>query len=262
MSVDHVLGILYAALLGGAFGSFANVLILRWHEDASLLGRSACPHCKSRIPAKHLIPILSWLWLKGRCASCARAIHAQYILVEVAAVLLAVIAALRFNPFDLSVASFFWFEFFVTIALLVPVAMDVRWKELPVEYLIGVGTIAFLARVAFSGDPWSVIASTCIALAATTIFFGLQILLSRGAWLGMGDVWFGVAMAGILGWPLVGIAVYLAYLIGGVIALAGLSMGTFRRKSRIAFGPMLAVGTLCAIWLSETLLHWVGIAYG
>ncbi len=261
MSLDHVLGIVYAALLGGALGSFANVLIIRWHEGASILGRSACPHCKRQIRAKHLIPVLSWLWLKGRCAECERKIHIQYILVELLGVALGIAAALRFNPFDFAVASWFWFEFVVTLALIVPSVMDIRWQELPVEYLGWMAAIAFAFRVTLAHDPWSVVISTLIALALITLFFGLQIILSNGAWLGVGDLWFGAFMAGVLGWPKIAVALYAAYLVGGIIAISGLIVGRYGRKSRLAFAPMLAIGILFALWFGNGILMWIARVY-
>lgn len=257
MTTESILGIIYAALLGGALGSFANVLILRWHEGVSLMGRSECPHCKTQIRARHLIPIFSWLWLKGKCAECQRKIHIQYILVEVAGALLGIAAALRFNPFDFSVATSFWFEFIVTVALLVPVVMDIRWQELPVEYLGWLGLVAFVYRLVLAPSYWPVILSTIIALLAVTIFFGLQIIVSNGKWLGMGDIWFGIFMACVLGWPNIGVAVYAAYLIGGAIAIIGLLANIFKRKTRLAFAPMLAFGMLVALWFGDAFVNWI-----
>jgi len=262
MTLEHALGIFYAALLGGALGSFANVLILRWHEGSSILGRSACPHCRTVIRAHHLIPIFSWLWLRGRCAECERKIHIQYLLVEISAVVLGIVAAIRFDPFDLSVAPSFWFEFFVTLALLVPVVMDLRWQELPVEYLGWLGVFAFVFRLSDSAHPWSIVLSTIIALVAIVLFFGLQIILSRGKWLGMGDVWFGAFMAGVLGWPVIAVAVYFSYIIGGLVATAGLLTGFFKRRTRIAFAPMLAAGVLIGIWYGQSILSWISRMYG
>jgi len=261
MTIDHLLGTLYAALLGGALGSFANVLILRWHEGASLLRRSTCPSCRAQIRPRHLIPVISWFWLKGRCAQCRQTIHVQYVMVECIAVLLGVIAALRFNPFDFAVAPSFWFEFFTTISLIVPVVMDIRWQELPVEYLAWLGGIGFIYRLSVVHDTGMVVATTVIALAGILLFFGLQIILSRGKWLGMGDVWFGVFMAGVLGWPGIGIAVYVAYVLGGTVAVIALLSKKLTRNARIAFGPMLAAGVLVTLWFGGAIISWLGRIY-
>lgn len=260
---ETLIGLLYAALLGAALGSFANVLILRWHEDASLLGRSSCPHCKKVIRARHLVPVLSWLLLRGRCAECERKIHIQYPIVEGAAALLGVVAALRWPPFDFQAAPMFWFEFLFTIALLVPAVMDIRWQELPVEFLIGTGAAGFLFRL-FTATPdarFSLLMSTLLGLAVVALFFGSQVVVSRGKWLGMGDVWFGLMMAAALGWPKLLVAIYAAYILGGIVAIVGLFTGRLTRRQRIAFGPLLATGVIITLWFGDAVLAWATRAY-
>lgn len=244
------------ALLGAVFGSFANVLIIRWHEEASLMGRSACPSCKKTLRPRHLVPVLSWIFLRGRCADCGAKIHYQYPLIEAAAAVFAMIAALRHDPVTDSVP--FLFEFIVTIGLLVPVAMDIRWRELPVEYLVGLGAFSFATHAFLS--PSSIL-DAVIAAALPVAFFGLQTILSRGKWVGAGDVWFGGMMGAILGTPLLAaLGLYLGYLFGGLMALVGLLAGLYRRGSRVPFAPALAAGTLVALWHGDRILAWIAAA--
>ncbi|MEK7116522.1 MAG: prepilin peptidase [Patescibacteria group bacterium] len=248
--------ILFTALLGAALGSFANVIIIRWHENASITGRSRCPACKKTLRPRHLVPILSWMLLRGKCAHCGVQIHFQYPIVEACAALLAVIAAIRHDPV-IDTWSFV-FESVVTIGLIVPVVMDIRWKELPVEYLVGIGIFSFVFHAILT---FSSISGTIVAIAGASAFFGLQVLLSRGRWLGQGDVWFGGMMGAILGTPLLtGLAIYMSYLFGGIFAIVGLLMGAFRRKSRVPFAPALAAGTLVALWHGERILLWFRMA--
>ncbi len=255
--------ILFSSLLGAALGSFANVIILRWHENAPITGRSRCPKCQKIIRPRHLVPVLSWILLRGRCADCGAKIHFQYPIIEAFAALLAVIAAIRHDPF-VDIWPFV-FELVVTIGLLVPVVMDLRWKELPVEFLLGLGIFAFLFRaISVSQDPrtfFSTLIGSALAVAGAVIFFYVQILVSNGRWLGEGDVWFGGMMGAILGTPLLtGLALYVSYLCGGVFALVGLCVGALRPKSRIPFAPALAAGTLVALWHGERILSWVARA--
>jgi leader peptidase (prepilin peptidase) / N-methyltransferase len=262
MNAEHVVGVIFAGILGACLGSFANVLILRWHEAASITGRSACPHCKKNIRAYHLVPIFSWLFLRGKCAYCGAKIHHQYPLVEAVALLLGVVAALRWSPFGQATSAHFWFEFILTVGLLVPIVMDLRWQELPVEFLVGLSVLAIgwnvmgagvLSTGTISGRALSVL----LAIALAVAFFGIQVWLSKGTWLGMGDVWFGAFMGAALGWPLVALAVYLSYLIGGGVALVGLAAGRFRSGDRLPFGPILAVGTVVTLWYGTDLTHWL-----
>jgi leader peptidase (prepilin peptidase) / N-methyltransferase len=259
MMSDNLFGVVLAGIFGAVIGSFENVLILRWHEDAGLTGRSACPECRRTIRPRHLVPILSWLWLRGRCADCGKKIHIQYPLVEAIAVLFALIAAFRHSP--MTDFAPFLFEFVVTVGLIVPVVMDLRWKELPVEYLAGLGIFAALFRLGeamtIGSSLLSVIVQTCIAVLGAAAFFGIQYVLSHGKWIGEGDIWFGAMMGAALGTLVrTGIAIYVAYLIGGIMALVGLLLRLYKRKTRVPFAPALAAGTILALWHGETISRW------
>lgn len=249
-----------AALLGGVMGSFSNVLAIRWHSAASLSGRSKCPECGHVIRPRHLVPVISWILLGGKCADCKARIHIQYPLVEFAAMVLAVVAAVQHDP--ISSPGPFFVQFVLTVGLLAPIVMDLRWKELPVEYLAGLGIFAIIARavgsfVAGQDVVWPFIWSV-LASAGGALFFGVQVLLSRGKWLGEGDVWFGAMMGAMLGTPaLTGIGIYFAYIVGGVWAGIGLLFGLYKRGSRVPFAPALALGTMIALWHGERILIWI-----
>ncbi|MFA4954725.1 MAG: prepilin peptidase [Patescibacteria group bacterium] len=258
MPIDRIVGIIFAALLGGVLGSFANVLIIRWHEDVSIGGRSACPQCKTTLKPRHMIPVLSWFMLGGRCASCRKKIHFQYPLVEATAALLGIVAALRHDPFSDWV---FWFEFIVSVGLLVPVVMDIRWQELPVEYLAGLGVFSLVFRIWLIPGGLSAWLMLLLAAGGATAFFGLQWLLSRGRWLGSGDIWFGALMGCVLGWPGVALGIYAAYVLGGLIAALGLLTGILKRGSRLPFAPALAAGTLIALWFGPQILAFFRLGY-
>ena len=258
-------GVLLAALFGAVFGSFINVLAIRWHEGASIGGRSACPSCKSQLKAQHLVPIISWMVLRGRCAACHARIHPQYVAVEIAAALLAVIAALRWDPTNSTSLPHFLFEFVVSLGLLVPLIMDLRWKEIPVEYVIALGACAaiargLIARADGTATFWMTLAWTGVAVCAATAFFGGQIVMSRGKWLGQGDLWLGIGMAGILGLQGLGIALYLAYVVGGIVAGIALLAGLVKRRTKLPFAPALVAGTLGAIWFGPLIAEWIAHA--
>jgi len=262
MEIEFYLRVVFAAVLGGILGSFGNVLIIRWHGGKSLGGRSQCPGCKRPIKPRHLIPVVSWLWLRGRCAYCVRKIHPQYVLVEAAAVCLGIVAAVRWDPFS---QPQFWLEFLFSVGLLVPVVMDLRWKELPVEYLLGLGVFgAVFGLAGFS--PWMpagqlAVWPVLLGVAAAAVFFGSQIVLSRGRWLGEGDFWFGLMMGLALGWPSVAVAVYAAYILGGAAALAGFLSGRLKLKSKLPFAPALAAGTMVAMWYGPAIAEYFAYAF-
>ena len=170
-------GGLFALMLGAVFGSFANVLIIRLKEASTLWGRSHCVHCKTVLKPHHLVPIISWLALRGRCAFCQKSIHFQYPLVEMAAACLTLIAFLRHDPivFPHELSRFF-FEMLFSIDLLVLVAFDLRWKLLPIEFM-AVSAVIFGLWNLILGMP---ILSLLMGVLVGAGFLYLQVFLSKG----------------------------------------------------------------------------------
>lgn len=258
-----VFSVSFAAALGAVFGSFANVIAIRMHDMSSLWGRSHCPNCNKVVRPRHLIPIVSWLWLRGRCADCHTKIHIQYPIVEAFAALFAIAAALRHSPFGPEML-YFYAEFFLAIALLIMVTMDARWKELPLEFMIAVSLIALLARfiIAASGTSMTFLVESGFAMALPVLFFGAQWLFSRGKWLGSGDIWFGTMIGAVLGtWQQSAIAIYLAYVIGGIAVGLLFATGQVKRGMRVPFAPALALGLLLAIWFGPVIEAYVRSAF-
>lgn len=257
--LDPILRFAFAAVIGACFGSFANVLAIRLHSESSLLGRSKCPACDAPIQPQHLVPIFSWLALRGKCADCHAKIHVQYPLVEIAAACLAVIAASHADPF--LAPALFAGEFFFSLGLLVMVVMDLRWQELPLELMATIGVLGALVRVLLAPNQVMELYSVGIALTVAIAFFGLQWAISRGKWLGSGDIWFAAMMAGVLAWPLTGIAIYLAYLVGGSVVLLLFILRIVKRGMRVPFAPALALGTLLALWFGPNIQTWFSYAF-
>jgi prepilin signal peptidase PulO-like enzyme (type II secretory pathway) len=256
--LDSILIVAFAFILGACLGSFANVLVIRLHEMSSLLGRSRCPSCKKTLRPRHLVPILSWLLLRGRCADCKAKIHFQYPVVEAVAAVLTAIAAVRHDPFGPAWPQFA-LEMTVAIGLIVIVTMDLRWKELPLELMAMLGVFGLIANVAIA-VPFSSGAilhrgiSVATAVGIAIAFFGLQWVVSRGKWLGSGDVWFGAMMGLILGtWQLTTVGIYLAYVVGGFVVAVFMLFGKIKRGMRVPFAPALAVGLLLAMWFGAAI---------
>lgn len=252
-----------AACFGAIFGSFANVVAIRTHDESSLGGRSQCVHCKSKLKVRHLVPVLSWLIQRGRCTSCHKHIHIQYPLVEIAGAFLAIIAMARHVPAG---GGWAWilFEFAFCMVLLVFMVMDARWMELPLEMMVGAGVIfslwSMLLRVA-SGEPVATVAwSHIIGFGVATAFFLFQWMVSRKRWIGSGDIWLAAMLGAVLGWPTVGMAVYFAYIFGGSAALIMMVSGKLETGSRVPFAPALVAGALAAIWWTPWIMDWLGYA--
>ncbi|MFA5935692.1 MAG: prepilin peptidase [Patescibacteria group bacterium] len=258
---DAILRIAFAAVLGGCFGSFANVLAIRLHTSSSLTGRSHCPACEKPIRPRHLVPVFSWLALRGKCADCNAEIHIQYPIVELIAMLLAVIAALRFDPFS---DPRFYAEMLLGIGLLVLVVMDVRWKELSLELMAVIGIAGLIIRLSgavYQDRLIEEVIFISVALAVAVGFFGVQWIVSKGRWLGSGDVWFGAMIALLVGWPGTATAIYLAYLVGGLSVACLVIVGVVKRGMRVPFGPALAIGVLLSLWFGQRVEAWFAYAF-
>lgn len=254
--LESFLTILFSAVLGACLGSFANVVAIRTHLMVSLMGRSMCPACKKALRPRHMVPILSWLALRGKCADCGAQIHIQYPTVELVSALLVVIAAIRNAPLGPDSARFA-FEVIISLGLVVMVVMDLRWKELPVELMAGLGILGIVFNYFFF-SPFNLIFAVSVGVA----FFGIQWLLSQGAWLGSGDVWFGGMMGLILGsWQLNLIAIYLAYVAGGFAVALLLLAKKIKRGMSVPFAPALAIGLMLALWFGAKIQAWLSYAF-
>ncbi len=254
----HAFTSIFLTVLGACLGSFANVVAIRLHEMSSLGGRSHCPACKKTLRPRHLIPIFSWLMLRGRCADCGAKIHIQYPLVELTMAILFAIIAYRYVPTSANIIPML-FEAIVSFGIVVMVVMDLRWKELPLEWMIALSVLGFVYQIwtaVTSGASIStMLVALFFALAVPILFFGAQWLLSKGQWLGSGDIWFGVMMAFILGtWQLTALSIYFAYIAGGLVVVFLFLIKRIKRGMRIPFAPALATGLLLAMWFGPQVL--------
>jgi leader peptidase (prepilin peptidase)/N-methyltransferase len=238
-----------AGIFGAVVGSFLNVVAYRLPRGESLLRpRSRCPQCETPIKPYDNVPVLGWLWLRGRCRACRARIPWRYPAVEATTGLLCAAVVLRFGA-DRDA----WLGL-VLVLLLVPITLiDLDFRIIPNKLtLIGAITAVVLVLVTRSDK----LAAHLIAGAAAGGFFLLAALLYP-AGMGMGDV----KLAGVLGLFLgraVAPAVMAALLAGsvvgvGIIAVKGAKAG---RKTGIPFGPWLALGGLVGLFAGDAIVDW------
>ncbi len=235
-------------LLGLALGSFLSVLIYRLHtgKPGILWGKSICPHCNKTLGAFELIPLFSYLIQGGKCRGCKRTIPWHYPVLELSNGLLFVgIALAQFTPLPLYL--------FYGLVLIFVFFYDLLYMEIPDEVMFPSIAVALLATFHFEVVLWQ---SALLGAGGLVAFFLIQILLSHGRWLGGGDLRIGAFMGLILGWQLTLVAVFVSYLLGSIMSLVLLSAGRVSRKSMIAFGPFLVLGTLVALFYGQPLLTW------
>lgn len=251
---------MYSALffvLGIIVGSFLNSLIWRTKSGKSIFrGRSQCIHCDRSLTRRDLIPLASFIFQLGRCRYCRKKISWQYPAVEVASGILFLIIWNFARVYgscalgDLCRPSTLLFFFFITSALITLFVLDLRYFILPMCLTLSAAIISFAANLLL-GFLWY---NLLLGAAVGFIFFGLQYALSRGQWIGDGDAYLGLALGAVLGWPKILYAIFLAYILGAIVALVLLASGKAKRGSKLPLGVFLTVATFIIMMWGERLL--------
>ena len=245
------ISVLLYFFLGLAFGSFANVLILRLHsgEKGIFTGRSHCTSCNHELSFWDLVPFFSWVFLKGKCRYCKKPISIQYPIVELLMGIMFVIALIASQNLWLYQLWLMLIFFFFLIIFV----YDLKYMEIPDEVSLPAIIILF-GFTYFSFTPsWS---DALIGVSIPIIFFGIQYLVSKGKWIGEGDFRLGALMGIILGWKLTIVALFVAYILGSIVAIVVLVQKKKGLSSKLPFGPFLILGTLITLFYGENLLSW------
>jgi prepilin signal peptidase PulO-like enzyme (type II secretory pathway) len=254
----QVLGIVFIFLIGSVFGSFLLTAAERVRKGVTLWGRSACPECQHDIAPRHLVPLVSWLWMHGRCAHCSKPISFRYPLAELVGGVVASAVFLSFLvdwPTDWARLVF---ELVFVFGLLFFAIFDARWRLVPIEVAGAAALLIFLGRVLVTGS----LVDPLYGVLFSVGLIGIQVVLSRGKLVGSGDPWAAAFIGAGLGWPLVGVAFYLTYVVGGVFLIIFWAMGVVQRGSRVPLVTLLAAGAFASLLWGEGLLAWAGRALG
>ena len=235
-------------VLGLIVGSFLNVVVARLPRHRSLWApRSACPACGAAIAWHDNIPVLSFVALRGRCRACEAAISWRYPMIEA---LTAGTFVLAYLVLGLSAALV---PALVLLAALIAITfIDLEHQIIPdLITLPGIVT-GFVASLATGSVSW--VDSLIGATVAGGLF--LVIILASGGGMGGGDMKLAAMLGSFLGWQLTLVALFLAVVAGGGVALTVLGLGRKGRKDPIPFGPFLAVGGAAALLWGRSLLTW------
>lgn len=237
-----------AGVMGLALGSFATVVISRWPSGGSLVSpRSHCTSCARTLGPLELVPVLSWVALRGRCRGCGEGVSWRYPAVELASAALAAGAIAGFGPTweGLSAAL-------LGVALVPIVAIDLEHKLIP--DIIVLPAAALCLAFAIVADPREWWVSVAAALGASGFLFLLWLVHPGG--MGLGDVKLALLLGAVLGASVVP-ALLVAFAGGaalGVVLLA--RYGSRARKMAVPFGPFLAAGALAGLWFGPAMIGW------
>lgn len=247
--------------LGSAIGSFLNVVVYRLPAGLSLLyPPSRCPHCLHRLGKTENIPVLGWLWLRGRCRHCRAPIAMRYPLVELITGLMFVLV---FSWFGISIQTLgYWtlLSWLVALAVIdldtmtLPNSLTTSGLVVGLVFMIATGwqTTAHLSGVAnqlMMGVGSAVLA---IWLFDTLTFLG-SIAFGQTA-MGGGDAKLAAMIGAWLGWKYMLLSSFLACTLGAVIGGGAIALGLLSRKQPIPFGPFLALGAILTVFWGEAII--------
>lgn len=248
MVADFMICILLVPVLGLCFGSFLNVVIYRLPRRESVIkGRSHCPACGKVLVWYDLVPVLSYLVLRGRCRYCQTPVSFRYPLVELAT---AAVFSVLFYHFGLTLV--FAKYFFLACVLIAAAFIDLEHYFIP-DWLVLTGFLGgvFLSFLARDGWFWS----SLLGALVTGCFLFFVAVISKGG-IGGGDIKLGTVVGLFLGWPLGPLSIFLGICIGGLVGIFFLVFGFKGRKDPVPFGPFIALGSFFALLWGNELIAW------
>lgn len=235
-----------------------NVIIFRSHEGGSVVnGRSKCRQCKEIIKAKDLIPVWSYLWLKGRCRNCQSSISWQYPVVEMTTGVLFFLVALNYLlDGDQLLGTGLWtvIRDWVFVSFLIIIFVyDLRHMLILDVFTLPAMIFAFIVHILIGSLS---IETMLIGGGILGFFFWIQFFVSKGQWVGGGDIRMGALMGIMLGIQQGLFALFLAYLLGAIVGVFLLSTGKANRKTPIPFGTFLSIAAVVSILVGQPMVDW------
>jgi leader peptidase (prepilin peptidase)/N-methyltransferase len=250
-------------LLGIAIGSFLNVCIDRLPSGKSLVSPpSSCDACNRRLTVPDLIPVLSYLLLRGRCRYCLAKIPLRVLLVEIGSGVLFFLAFWRFGLSAEFVITAFWSSVFLVIIF-------IDWEHQlilnKITYPAAIIALIILAVDSVIPEPGlfpdrvfvpepSILSGVLSGFIIMAFF--LIIIIIRPAAMGMGDAKLVALIGFVTGFPLCVFAMFIGIIIGGLVAIAYLVLGKKGRKDVIPYGTFLAIGPIVTLLWGREIVDW------
>ncbi|WAG06384.1 A24 family peptidase [Aeromonas jandaei] len=217
-----------------------------------MVPRSACPHCGHAITALENIPMLSWLWLKGRCSECQAPISARYPLVELLTALLSVAVAMVISPGWGTLAALL-----LTWVLVALTFIDLDKMLLPDQLTLPLlwGGLLFNLSGGFAPLADAVIGAMAGYLVLWSLYWAFKLLTGKEG-MGYGDFKLLAALGAWLGWQALPIILLLSSLVGAIIGISLIALRKHHQGNPIPFGPYLAIAGWIALLWGDTITRW------
>ena len=251
------LNLFFIFLIGTVIGSFLGVVVDRLPREESIIhGRSHCEFCKKTLRFWDLIPLFSFLFLRGKCRYCQKKLSWFYPLIELTTGILFVLVALQlgiqYQELHINYIVNFLYYLFIVSSLIVIFFTDLKYGIIPffVVFPAIIVTFLYLPMSTLNFIP------NILAAIGAFLFFLALFLFTRGRGMGFGDVVYVFLMGLLLGFPNIVVGLYIGFVSG---AIAAIILVILKRKKMhgdtIAFGPFLVFGTMVMLLWGSTILN-------
>lgn len=263
-----MLTLIWLFFIGLFVGSFLNVLADRLPRGETILGRSKCESCKHELAWSDLIPIVSYLTLKGTCSYCKKKFSSEYMWAEIATGVMFALTWYLSQQLGSSIATSI-IHVGITATLIVMFLADMRYRIIPdsTQIVFGLLALAFHSVSFMRGDiETSVYFQRLLRMTLDGVIVMSPLLaiflLTKGRGMGFGDVKYSFVVGLLLGMWNGFIALYMSFVFGGVVGAYLLFVKKMDRKKAIPFGPYLFIGTYIMLFFHNEILLFIGKIYG
>ena len=246
---------IFVFLIGLSVGSFFNVIIFRFGTSKNVVkGRSRCPNCDSVIKWFDLVPVLNYFVLKGRCRGCKKKISPLYPMVETSTA--ATLLLLFLNTPIVSYLTIL--NAFIILLLILVIFLDIRYLVIPDKILIlialGIVMLRFNLNITdFYWLPAVSLSNLLISALGLTSFFAILHIVSKGRWIGLGDIKLIFLIGFLLVYPMNYLAIVTAIWLAAIFSIILLIQKKATAKTEIPFGSFLSVATIIFIIFNNEL---------
>lgn len=266
MLLPLLLPLIFFGILGAAVGSFLNVVVFRTVSGEQWVsGRSKCDYCGKYLKWYDNIPVLAYLFLRGKTRCCRKKLSIAHPIVELLCAALFMwwygvgiffIFKLTAHPYSI-LQPLFWLV--VGILLLGILVADVLYLIIPDIFVVALTILALLYRILLLAAGKMQLEDFTLSLVSAAVLTTLFALLWLGTGkkgFGLGDVKFAFPMGLVLGWPRTFVGVILAFVIGAAVGIVLLALKKKTMKQVVPFGPFLILGTAIALLWGYPLAEW------
>jgi leader peptidase (prepilin peptidase) / N-methyltransferase len=246
----EILFLCFLFFLGICIGSFLGVIIDRLPRGESIsAGRSYCEFCKKKLTFFDLVPLFSFLFLKGRCRYCHKRLSWYYPLVEVTTGILFVLVGITTGVLHTTELVYYLFLVSVLVAIFF---IDLKYGIIPFALILPAVLVVLFYLLT---TQQSLLVNNFFAALGAMGFFLTIFLVTRGRGMGFGDVVYAFLMGLLLGFPQIIVGLYIAFVSGAAISLILIVRKQKKMKGgTVPFGPFLVVGTLVSLFWGNRLI--------